>query len=103
MKLTSIKRIFLFEKAVRKQKIKGHYTILLYSIFLIEPCTSTTVIRQLKKVDRVWAPNVLQERIKYLLSVNLVQRINKRYSLTPSGLGLLKHIETRLRKERHDK
>lgn len=104
MKLTAIKRIFLFEKAVRKGKVKGHYIILLYTIFLIEPCTWSAIIRQLKKVRRSWASNVMQVRIKYLLSANLIQRdATKKYSLTPSGLSLLKEIETRLRKERHDK
>ena len=104
MKLTYIKRFFLFEKAVRKRKIKGHYIILLYTIFLIEPCTWSAIMRQLRKVDRKWAANVSQKRIEYLLSVNLIQRdSNKKHSLTSSGLVLLKDIETRLRKERHDK
>lgn len=104
MKITSIKRIFLFEKAVIKSKTKGHYIILLYTIFLIEPCTWSAIIKQLKKVRRIWAPNIIQSRINYLLSLNLIQRDStKKYSLTPSGLSLLKEIETRLRKERYDK
>ena len=103
MHLTSIKRIFLFEKAVRKSKIKGHYITLLYAVFLIEPCTWAAITRQLQKVDRIWAANVLQVRIEYLLSVNLIERINKKYSITPAGLATLKDIESRLRKERHDK
>ena len=104
MKLTSIKRIFLFEKAVRKAKVNGHYLFLLYTIFLIEPCTWAAIAKQLKKADRVWGSNVLQARIEYLLSANLITKdANKLYSLTPSGLSLLKEIETRLRKERHDK
>lgn len=104
MKLTCIKRLFLFEKAVRKAKIKGHYIFLLYTIFLIEPCSGSAILMQLKKVRRVWGANILQVRINYLLSANLIQRDSiKRFSLTPSGLSLLKEIETRLRKERHDK
>lgn len=103
MKLTSIKRIFIFEKAVRKSKIKAHYIILLYTVFLIEPCTLTAITRQLQKVDRKWGSNIIQTRIEYLLSVNLIKKINKQYSLTPAGLLLLKGMEGRLRKERHDK
>jgi len=104
MKLIYIKRVFLFEKAVRKRKIKGHYVLLLYTIFLTEPCTWAAIMRKLRKVDRKWAANVCQKRIEYLLSVSLIQRdSNKNYSTTPSGLGLLKEIEARLRKERHDK
>lgn len=104
MKLTSVKRIFLFEKVVRKSKTKAHYTFLLYAIFLLEPCTWAAIMKQLKKVDRMWATNVSQARIEYLLSVNLIQKdSNKKYSLTPSGLAILKEVETRLRKERCDK
>lgn len=103
MKLTSIKRIFLFDKVVRKSKVKAHYVFLLYTIFLLEPCTRAAIMKQLRKVDRIWAENVLQLRIKYLLSVNLVEKVNKLYSLTPAGLSLLKEVETRLRKERRDK
>lgn len=104
MKLTSIKRIFLSEKALRKQKVKGHYLFLLYTVFVTEPCTWAAIMRKLRQVDRKWAPNVTQKRIEYLLSVSLIQRdSNKNYSITPAGLGLLKDIEMRLRKERHDK
>jgi len=76
----------------------------MYAIYLIQPCSWFALHKQLKKVNRTWGANYYNDRINYLLDAGYIIRdSNRLYSLTDSGLSLLKYIENRLRKERHDK
>jgi hypothetical protein len=76
----------------------------MYAIYLIQPCSWFALHKQLKKVDRTWGANYYTDRIEYLVSIGYIKRdSNRLYSLTDTGLSLLKDIENRLRKERHDK
>jgi hypothetical protein len=102
--LSYLNRVFLFNKAVRKAKIKPHYIFILYSVHLHQPCNWQTIFNQLKSVKRIWGANYYSKRIKDLVNLNYIARDSEQlFYLTPSGIALLKDIENRLRKERHDK
>lgn len=89
---------------MKKQKAKPHHILVLYVIFLHEPCTWSTILSQFISVRRFHGKSAITIYLKELVLLNYIIRdANKFYSLTDSGLSLLKDIENRLRKERHDK
>jgi predicted transcriptional regulator len=57
----------------------------------------------MNKVKRGREKTILTQYLDYLFNNNYITKSSRKYSLTPAGLSLLKDIENRLRKERHDK
>ena len=104
MYLTSIKRHYLLHKVCRKTKLKEKYLHLLYTIHLLQPAGYYIIDKTLIKVSRRHNGEMMRDYLKYLVNADYISKDSKKkYSLTPAGLSLLKDIESRLRKERHDK
>ena len=103
MYLTSIKRHYLLNKALKKAKLQEKYLHLLYTIYLLQPCGYYTIDITLTKVRRRHNGEMMRDYLKYLVCNNYIVKDQNKYSLTPAGLSLLKEIENKLRKERYDK
>jgi hypothetical protein len=94
----------LYNKAIKKASIKPEYIFILHAIYLLEPCGWLAILNVLTKVKRGRDRGLLTEYLDFLLINNyIIRSSNRKYSLSPSGLSILKDIENRLRKERHDK
>lgn len=88
----------------RKSKVKVNHVYFLYIIYRFQPINWHQAFIKLKNINRVYNEQYHSNKMKELVSLNLITRDeNKQFSLTDSGLSLLKDIENRLRKERHDK
>ena len=104
MYLTGIKRHYYINKVCRKIKFKEKYLLMLYTIHLMQPCGYYVIDTTLKNVNRRHNGNMMKDYLKFLVNHNYVNKDhNKKYTLTPAGIALLKDIETKLIKERHDK
>ena len=104
MKLQYINRITLFNKVVRKSKVKANHVYFLFIIYKFQPINWHQAFLKLRNIKRVYNEQYYNDKIKELINLNLIARdSNRLYSLTDAGLSTLKDIENRLRKERHDK
>jgi predicted transcriptional regulator len=102
--LTSIHRYYLFNRVLKKQKFEAKYFYLLYTVYLLEPVGMVKIIETLIRVKHEHNGTQLKNYLKFLVNHNYINKDeNKKYSVTDTGLSLLKEIENRLRKERHDK
>jgi predicted transcriptional regulator len=105
LKLTAIKRLYLSNKAIKKSLLPVKYLHLLYTIYLLQPALFFSIQKKLIRCKREIGGSDINNYIKYLVDNGFILRDenNRLYSLTDAGLSLLKDIENRLRKERHDK
>jgi hypothetical protein len=104
LKLTALKRSYLFNRVCYKIKLPQKYIFPLFTIYLLQPAGFHIINTTLTKIRRDHSGKQLINALKYLVDNNYINKdVNKKYSLTDTGLSLLKDIENRLRKERHDK
>lgn len=103
MKLSYLSRCFLYNKAIKKASIEPEYIYILHAIYLLQPVGWFDVVKIMKKVKRGRERKIITIYLDYLLINGYISKSGRKYSLTPVGLSLLKDIENRLRKERHDK
>ena len=103
LKLSYLSRCFLYNKAIKKAAIEQEYIFILHAIHLLQPAGWLAILNVMNNVKRGREKAVLTKYLAYLLNNNYISKHDRKYSLTPAGLSLLKDIENKLRKERHDK
>lgn len=104
MNLTYINRIVLFNKVIKKTKVKANHIYFLYIIYRFQPINWSQAYNKLLAIKRVYDETYFNNKIKELVALNYITRDgNRLFSLTPAGLSLLNSIEKKIRNERHDK
>jgi hypothetical protein len=103
LKLSYLSRCFLYNKAIKKVPVKPEYIFILHAVYLLQPCGWFAILNVMDKVRRGRQRKLITIYLDYLLINGYISKSGRKYSLTPLGLSLLKDIENKLRKERHDK
>lgn len=104
MELRSLKRVFLFNHAIKKTgltKPQFHY---LYAIKLLAPlCRFKHLLELMKKVNRQPSPMVIYKYLDELISKGYIERKGFLYTVTQKGNLILYEVEKKIRMSRVDK